>query len=219
MPARTAPKVSPPLQERSRETLDALLRAAEAQLLEKSFADVSVTSIVNGAGASWGSFYARFRDKSVLLHALHERVVERGVARAQQLVSEFGSKRLSMDEFSAAVVDALVESHFASRGVVRAVLIESLNDARFGERASQLVKTISKLAASLVDVPNLSPRRVSSEVEVGVLTLLAVLDQDLFFGSKLSAIQSSSGRPSKKALERLRRVFLASMEVDKAPNA
>jgi AcrR family transcriptional regulator len=213
MSATTAPSISPPLQERSRKTLDALLRAAEAQLLEKSFSDVSVTNIVNEAGSSSGSFYARFPDKSALLHALHQRFVDRSVAQTEQMVSDIGDEKLSLDEFAVGVVDALVESHRAHRGVIRAVLIESLKDAAFAERASQLVKTISKLAASLVDAPKLSPRRVSAEVEVGVLTLMAVLDQDLFFGSALSTIQGTSRRTSNQDLERLRRVFIAAMKL------
>ncbi len=213
MSATTAPSISPPLQERSRKTLDALLRAAEAQLLEKSFSDVSVTNIVHEAGSSSGSFYARFPDKSALLHALHQRFVDRSVAQTELMVSDIGDGKLSLDEFAVGVVDALVESHRAHRGVIRAVLIESLKDAAFAERASQLVKTISKLAASLVDAPKLSPRRVSAEVEVGVLTLMAVLDQDLFFGSALSTIQGTSRRTSNQDLERLRRVFVAAMKL------
>ncbi|MCP3986618.1 MAG: TetR/AcrR family transcriptional regulator [bacterium] len=214
MSATTAPSISPPLQERSRKTLDALLRAAEAQLLEKSFSDVSVTSIVNEAGSSSGSFYARFPDKSALLHALHQRFVDRNVAQTEQMVSDLGDDKLSLDEFSAGLVDSLVESHLAHRGVIRAVLIESIRDATFAERASHLVTTVSKLVAPLLDIPGLTPRRISNEVGVGVLTLLAILDQDLFFGSALSTIQGQSGRPSKKELERLRRVFLASMRLD-----
>ena len=214
MPATAAPSISPPLQERSRKTLDALLRAAEAQLLEKSFSDVSVTNIVNEAGSSSGSFYARFPDKSALLHALHQRFVDRSVAQTEQMVSDIGDEKLSLDEFAAGFVDSLVESHLAHRGVIRAVLIESIKDATFAERASQLVTTVSKLVAPVVDLPHLTLRRVSTEVGVGVLTLLAVLDQGLFFGSVLSTVQGQSGRPSKKELERLRRVFLASMKLD-----
>ncbi len=166
MSAATTPRVSPPLQKRSRETLEALLHAAESQLLEKSFADVSVTSIVNEAGSSSGSFYARFRDKRALLHALHERVVERGVAQAQELVSQLGDREFSMTELSAAVVDSLVGAFFADRGVIRAVLIESLKDATFAERAGDFVTRISKLAASSVYIPNLSSNRVTAELEV-----------------------------------------------------
>ncbi len=194
--------------------MGALLRAAESQLLEKSFADVSVTSIVNEAGSSSGSFYARFRDKRALLHALHERVVERGVVRAQELVSELGDQKLSVTGLSTALVDSLVGVFFADRGVIRAVLIESLKDAAFAERASDFVTRISKLAASSMDTPNLSSKRVTAELEVGVLTVMAILEQDLFFSSALSTVQSSNGQISKRDHQRLRRVFLASMTLE-----
>lgn len=202
--------MSPPLQERSRATLEALLRAAESLLLEKSFADVSVTSIVREAGSSSGSFYARFRDKTALLHALHQRFVERGIAKAEALVSSLGHRKLSTAELSALVVDSLVATFSADRGVIRAVLIESLRDEAFAERARDFVTTVSRLAASTMDLSGASPARAAAQIRVGVLTVMAVLEQDLFFGSALSTIHGRGGRVSKSDRERLRRLFLAS---------
>lgn len=211
MAVASATPVFAPRQERSRATLEALLRAAESLLLEKSFADVSVSAVVMKAGSSSGSFYARFRDKTALLHALHERFVERGIAEAEAKASALGGRKRSMAELSIVVVDSLVRTFAADRGVIRAVLIESLKDAAFAERARDFVTTISGLAASGVHLSDGSTARAAAAIEVGVLTVMAVLEQDLFFGSALSTIRGPRGRVSKRDRERLRRLFLASM--------
>lgn len=205
--------VSPPLQKRSRETLEALLQAAESLLLDRSFADVTVTQIVREAGSSSGSFYARFRDKTALLHALHQRFVERGIAQAEQWLSSLGGEKVSLAELAGTVVDSLVRTFAAERGVIRAVLIESLKDAAFAARAREFVSTVSRLAASSLDVPEPAAASTAARIEVGVLTVMALLEQDLFFGSALSTIRGPSGRASERDRERLRRLFLASVEL------
>jgi AcrR family transcriptional regulator len=210
----SAPPVFPPLQERSRATLEALLRAAESLLLEHSFADLSVTRIVHEAGSSSGSFYARFRDKTALLHALHQRFVERGIALARTRVSALGSKTPSMAELASVVVDSLVRIFSAERGVIRAVLVESLKDEAFAERARDFVTTVSELAASRTDRSDRSAARAAAAIRVGVLTVMAVLEQDLFFGSALSTIHGPSGSVSKGDRDRLRRLFLAAVAMD-----
>lgn len=217
MSAPSAPPVSRPLQERSRATLEALLRAAESLLLESSFADVSVSRIVREAGSSSGSFYARFRDKTALLHALHERFVERGIAQAEARVSALGGRKLSLAELSVEVVDSLVRTFSTERGVIRAVLIESLKDAGFAERARDFVTRLSGLAASTLDRSDLAgvaAARAAARIEVGVLTLMAVLEQDLFFDSGLSTLHRPGGRVSKSDRRRLGRLFLAAVELD-----
>lgn len=74
MPPPAPPSaVRPPLQARSRRTLDRILAATERLLEERSFEEIGVQEIVRAARTSVGSFYARFEDKSALLSALYER--------------------------------------------------------------------------------------------------------------------------------------------------
>ena len=200
------PLLSPPKQRRSRETLEALLRAAEAQLETKSFADVTVSSIVKAAGSSSGSFYARFADKNVLLHALHARFAEQFVSHVQELVSELHGRRLPLDEFSVFLVDAIVPVRTQQRGLIRAVLIASLNDPGFGPRATALLLEHSKLFASVLDAPKVSRKRLLSEVGLGLLAAIAILDQALFIGP-------AAARRTKRQLDRMARVVAASMDL------
>jgi AcrR family transcriptional regulator len=71
----------PALQERSRQTLDRLLRATRELLNEKAFEEITVAEIVQRARSSCGAFYARFPTKEALLPALYD-------AYSRELTSE-----------------------------------------------------------------------------------------------------------------------------------
>ena len=69
--------VRPPKQERSRETLERILSAAEEVLDGRTFSEVSVEEILNRADVNKSSFYARFKTKEDLLPPLYERFTVR----------------------------------------------------------------------------------------------------------------------------------------------
>src|SRR5262245_13530649 len=75
---RRAPRASrwrwaPPVQARSRETVDRFALAAEALLRTRPFEEISIQDIVRRAGRPIGSFYARFASKEALLPLLYQR--------------------------------------------------------------------------------------------------------------------------------------------------
>ncbi len=92
--------VQPAKQDRSRKTQDRILRATEKLLRREQFEAIPVRRIVEEAGTSIGSFYARFRDKHALLPVLYaeyevqlqERLVrlQRSTANARSLETAAG---------------------------------------------------------------------------------------------------------------------------------
>jgi AcrR family transcriptional regulator len=60
-------------QRRGRATYDALVDTAFALLAAKEFDEISIAELTQKAGYSVGAFYARFRSKDELFHALLER--------------------------------------------------------------------------------------------------------------------------------------------------
>jgi AcrR family transcriptional regulator len=62
--------VKPPQQQRSQQTLERLLEAAEALILEGGVDAASVAAVTKRARSSVGSFYTRFADRDSLLRAV-----------------------------------------------------------------------------------------------------------------------------------------------------
>ena len=76
--------IHPPRQARSQQTLDRLLDAAEELLVTGGFDEITVPEIVERAKSSVGAFYARFKDKDGLLHALHQRTCDDAYAAMEK---------------------------------------------------------------------------------------------------------------------------------------
>ncbi len=72
--------VKAPRQARSQETLERLLDAAEAIIIEGGIDAATVAEVARRAGSSVGSFYARFADKEALLRCMLERFHEQAIA-------------------------------------------------------------------------------------------------------------------------------------------
>jgi len=73
--------VTPPLQKRSRRTMERIVSATIDLLEVHAPADVSVQDIVSAANSSVGSFYARFESKDDLLEYVRARMWEDAAGR------------------------------------------------------------------------------------------------------------------------------------------
>jgi AcrR family transcriptional regulator len=80
--------VAAPKQARSERTLHRLLDTAEALVVERGLAGLSIPEVARRAGSSVGGFYARLRDKNELLRALEERFFQEVSARLEALADE-----------------------------------------------------------------------------------------------------------------------------------
>lgn len=111
-----------PTQERSRQTVDAILEAA-AEVFEAEGFDGTTERIVERAGVSVGSMYQYFPNKSALLVALAERYADEMQALQRAWLDWLVRERPSFDEGLRAYVDWLVASH-AVRPRLRCLMFE-----------------------------------------------------------------------------------------------
>ena len=72
--------VRPPQQQRSQQTFERILDAAEGFIVENGVQALTVSAVVARASSSVGAFYARFPDKGALLSTLHQRDCEAALA-------------------------------------------------------------------------------------------------------------------------------------------
>jgi len=115
--------VYPPLQARSRKTLDRISRAVEDLLATRAFDDITVADIVRTAGCSTGSFYARFASKDDVLPYLYARYDADLRQRVESRISTVDWERLTFRETVQLVADNTVDMYTERRHLLRAVAL------------------------------------------------------------------------------------------------
>jgi AcrR family transcriptional regulator len=117
-----------PRQKRSRASLERLLDAAEEQIRQNGFEALTISGVVNSIGLSVGAFYARFPDKTALLHAVQDRFHNRlePIIR-EQMIAEAGPCTTLADAVEAAV-EVLIRNVTGERELSRAFMSLSVAD-------------------------------------------------------------------------------------------
>src|SRR4051812_42933766 len=108
------PLVRRPLQARSRQTLAAIVSAAEELLAGQPFDAVSVADIVRRAGCTTGSFYARFASKEALLPYLYDKYDEALGRRLEALAADESLEHAPLEDTVRRLLGETVAS-FAGR--------------------------------------------------------------------------------------------------------
>lgn len=98
-----------PRQERSRRTLDRIVRAARELVAERGADATSIQDIVERAESSVGSFYARFGGKDDLFDYLERGVWDEARDRWDRALEERSWNRLPLADLAAGVVQVLLD--------------------------------------------------------------------------------------------------------------
>lgn len=132
--AGTSEHVRPPRQERSRRTLERIVRAALEIIEEEGVQGVTVSAVVERAGSSVGSFYARFEGKEDLLYYLEERVWREARVRWEEARRGRSWDALDLEGVVRSVVELLVRIHQEDAGTRRALGRDAVGES-LGEEA------------------------------------------------------------------------------------
>jgi AcrR family transcriptional regulator len=127
-----------PRQARSRASRERILDAAEAVVAAKGFEAAAVAEVVARAGSSVGVFYARFRDKRGLLHALYDRFHRDAQARLDAALDPERWAAAPTAPLVQALVRTLVDLHRERRGLARAFAVEAARDPELQARRDRL---------------------------------------------------------------------------------
>jgi AcrR family transcriptional regulator len=181
--------VRPPRQERSRDTHQRIVEAAERLLAAgRAWSEISVAELVKEAGTSIGSFYHRFRDKDALLHILQIDLYAQGEATAAS-AGALGSNQLPLGVLIRAFVSLAVNAYRQQMGIRRALMVQMTMDLQFRERAQELSRMTCE---TLTDVLAAHYRTADRErlrlaVDVCHRLVYGVLDQNLMFADRPTA--------------------------------
>ncbi len=143
-----------PRQSRSQATLERLLYAAEELLNTQTFEEITVADIVERAGSSVGSFYARFPTKDALLIALLELYHNQAVASLVEMSEASDRAELDLESRSRIYIQFIVDGCRRRRGVFQLRLRRRISKGESGlpfdkERGVNLVNCLKSMFDSV----------------------------------------------------------------------
>ncbi len=185
--------IKTPSQERSLQTHNALLDAAEKLLKERPWEEISTVAIMVEAGLSNGAIYGRFKSKDNLLVALYERhdkhLKER--FKRQQKKRVRSEKNETIEQFLEREIDQLVGVMYENRWLLRAMGLlsrqkpEVVSQNTRGERRDMFEKIVSSVLTFKDNFDHPNPERGAELAVFFVSTILreAILYQGPHFGT------------------------------------
>lgn len=206
----------PPLQARSRATLERLLAATQELLAEKRFDETTVAEIVRRAGSSVGSFYARFPDKEALLAVFDRELFERGRLQWDAFLDPRRWENRHAGEIVDEVARLLVWKNRAFQPLLTALALyaRSSPDPRFLKGSLRLNEhVVEKLSDLLLarrrEIAHPKPRRA---IEVGLLMIAAAAREAILFGQALPSGGGTDDGDLATELARAYRAYLGIRE-------
>ncbi len=208
-----AEHVNPPKQARSRKTLERIAKASLAILDEEGPEALTVQAIVDRAGSSVGSFYARFQGKDDLLDYLGSRAWSEAAERWDQVLASRDWSDLALAQLIDGSV-ALLADAARSRGAY----LKGLNHA--GATDDPFARFQNHVLAGLADV--LLGRRDEIEhgnpqlaVRLGLTAVVGLLD-----AAGTSRLEAVSALELRTEAGRLLRAYLQPGQTsDSAPGS
>ncbi len=145
-----------PRQERSRQTVAAILGAA-AQVLERcGYAGATTDAIAQRAGVSVGSVYQYFPNKDAILVALVERHMDEGSRLLAGMLAEVRGKPVDLEALIRRFVDAMMALHRNDPKLHRVLFEEAPLPASLRRRLQRYEDEFAESVASLLaELPGL----------------------------------------------------------------
>lgn len=112
----------PPVQERSRKSLQRMLDSAEFILARYGLKGATLPRIAAHAKVSPANVYRRFRDKDALMAAVFERLTKRSSAESSAAVDPEAVRQFGLEQFSSNIIAGMIRNFRADAGLSRAAL-------------------------------------------------------------------------------------------------
>jgi len=146
-PVTTKKKTLEPQQERSRESLQKLLRATIEVLGQHGVEGATIPRIARHAGLTPGSVYRRFHDKEALLETAILGILERQNENLRTMTPEM-VREIPLRVFADQIINGFVVGYRARAPLIRAMrqFVQSRTGSPFYKKATRLeIKTYERL--------------------------------------------------------------------------
>ena len=136
--------VKPPRQARSLETLERILDAAEALIIEKGASALTIAEVARRARSSVGSLYARFSGKEALLRSVFERFFEQAAATAEKALDPGVWQTASLAAVFEQICAFTVRTFVERRELIASLTIYAAQSPEMSAIAERLGDTLSE---------------------------------------------------------------------------
>jgi AcrR family transcriptional regulator len=168
-----------PQQERSRESLRKLLKAAAEVLGQHGVDGATIPRIAHHAGLTPGAVYRRFHDKEALLEEVILGILERQDERMKTGLTPEKVAQIPLPVFAEQVVGGMVISYRANAALLRAmrVFAQSRQQTAFYRKISKIEarsfeRVIELFLAHRKEIKHLDPR---TAISLGIMLISSML--------------------------------------------
>ena len=170
-----------PQQERSRESLRKLMKAAAEVLGQHGLEGATIPRIAAHAGMTPGAIYRRFSDKDALLESVIMDFCERQDERLRTGLTQEVAGQISLPVFAEQIVHSLLVSYRSNVGLLRAMrqFAQNRMGTEFWKKTARLEKRsygrlIDLLLTSAQDIQHPEPRIA---VSLGMMMVISTLQE------------------------------------------
>jgi AcrR family transcriptional regulator len=173
-------RVNAPKQARSEKRLQDIIQALETLLDGRAYEEITIPDIAARAGCVPASIYARFKDKTSILVALHESMHNRQIAQIDENMRPQRHAELSLDDSIYMIVRNLARYYTRYRNLIRPAYL--LGDDEIYERGAATIRHASEnIAAIARDKMKDGPRDLDKRVDLATRAIYALLQQRMVF--------------------------------------
>jgi AcrR family transcriptional regulator len=136
-----------PAQERSRQTVDAIVEAAVRLLVEHGRLGVTTNAVAERAGVSIGSLYQYFPNKEAIFAALQERHRDQVMPLIQHTLARLADPGLDMVDVLVGLMRAMADLHADAPARLRAIS-EELREEQSGAEIQSFAEATTTILAT-----------------------------------------------------------------------
>ena len=213
-----AKKTLAPQQERSRESLRKLLKAAAEVLGQHGVEGTTIPRIAQHAGLTPGAVYRRFKDKDALLETMVLGILERQEERTKLALAPEGAAQIPLPLFAEQVVGSMVLSYRANAGLLRGMrtFVHSRTDTNFYKKvtkleASSFSHAISLFMAHKKDIRHPDPR---GAISLGIMMVSSMLYEWVVMPGDIGPFKQFLPKDDQQLKRELTRAFLGYLGVE-----
>ena len=214
-------KTLEPKQERSRESLRKLLKAATETLGQHGVQGTTIPRIARHAGLTPGAVYRRFRDKDELLETAILAVLERQDERVKAGMTPEMAARIPLEVFAEQIIGGMVVTYRTNAALLRALrqFVQGRANTAFVKKAGKLeVRTYERfvdlILADRKDIRHPDPRIA---VSLGLMMVISTLYEMVVMPTNATDWKGLLPKDDQALKRELTRAFLSYLDVDTKP--